>query len=336
MDAAEKARREGNFSEERRHFDRAARLAKKPKDKSEARYRSAQSWVREGSQEDGAARLVQFAREYPTSPRAARALLDAGRAFEDAGKKDGALRAYRRLVTEYPESGNALSAAERVVALETERGNGPAHGVWLKLLQENRSPEFDEALRYRYARTLEEVSPKKALLAYEDVAKKHPLPQASYSDEALLRAATLRRELKDPEGALATLELLLGQGGPAAIVGSYARSAYIEALLLKGRILRDDLKNPEAALRAFESLPEKHPHSRLVDDALWECVRTEHRLGRDPCPRFSVLGRASPESRYLRCQAHLCSSPASDAQARQCEQWLSEEWLREELLSEDR
>lgn len=324
MDAAEEARRRGSFSEERRHFDEAARLAKKPKDESEARYRSAQSWVREGNAENGAKQLEQFARAYPTSARVARALLDAGRAWEDAGHREKALSAYRHLVTKYPESGNALSAAERIVALETESQKIPAHEVWRSLLKQNRSPEFDEALRYRYARSLEAISQKKALLAYEDVAKKHPLPQASYSDEALLRAAKLRRELKDPEGAIATLELLLVQGGKAAIVGSYTRATYIEALLLKGRILRDDLEEPEAALRVFESLPEKHPKSRLVDDALLECVRTERSLGRDPCPRLQVLRRLDPESRYLRCEAHLCSASTSDdRQARICEEWLS-------------
>lgn len=320
---AEEARRAEDYARERQHFDDAARLSKKPKDESEARYRSAQTWVREGKPEAGAHRLEEFARAYPTSTRAARAWLDAGRAWEKAGNRQQALDAYRMVVSKYPESGNALGAAERVVELDAELFGRPVHEVWLRLLEENNSRGFDEALRYRYARSLEEISREKALLAYEDVARKHPLPQASYADEALLRAAKLRRELKDPKGALETLELLLAHGGPAAIVGSYTRSAYIEALLQKGLILRDDLENPDAALGVFESLAEKHPKSRLVDDALWECIRTLRDLGRDACPRFFDLKRLSPESRYLRCEEQLCSGSINDErQARECTNWL--------------
>lgn len=324
MERAEEARRKGHFSDERRHFDDAARMAKKPSDASEARYRSAQTWVRAGEFETGAQRLQEFASTYPASTRAARAWLDSGRAWERARIFEKAVVAYKVVVSKYPDSGGSLSAARRLVALGGELRSRPAHEEWRRLLGLNSSGEFDEALRYHYARSLEDVSKRLALLAYEDVAQKHPLPRASYADEALFRAAQLRRELRDPKGALETLEVLLSQGGPAAIVGSYTRTSYVEALILKGIILRDDLKRPSAALKTFESLPEKHAASRLVDDAIWESVRTEHSLGVDPCARFHQLRRLRPESRYLRCEPLLCAEKITDARhAQTCREWLS-------------
>lgn len=323
MNRAEEARRTGQFSEERRHFDEAARRATKPNDASEARYRSAQTWVRAGQHEAGALRLEKFALAYPQSARAARAWLDSGRAWEKAKEHEKALTAYRYVVSKYPESGISLGAAKRIVSIEVELRNRSAHEEWRQLLTSNRSSEFDEALRYHYARSLEEVSKRRALLAYQEVAQRHPLPRGTYADEALLRAAMLRRELLDPTGALETLDVLLGQGGPAAVLGSYTRTTYVEALLLKGLILRDDLNLPRRALKVFESLPKKHPQSRLVDDAVWQSIRTERTLGSDPCSRFQQLRELRPGSRYLRCEALLCSETMADKRhEKTCEEWL--------------
>lgn len=323
MDRAEEARRSGNFADERRYFDEAARLAKKPNDAGEAYYRSAHTWIRAGKLETGAQRLEEFALTHPTAARAARAWLDSGRAWETAKSYEKALASYRMVLSRYPDSGNALGAARRVVSLETSLHHRPAHVTWRRLLEENRSPDFDEALRYNYARSLEKESKKQALAVYEDVAKKHPLPRASYADEALLRSAEIRRELGDAKGALEALEILLAHGGPAAIVGSYTRTSYVEALLLKGLILRDDLNLPSQALEVFNSLPERYPHSRLVDDAVWEAARTEQALGGQPCLRLQALRKLRPESRYLRCEPLLCAQPMLDEHhMSECKMWL--------------
>lgn len=323
MDRAEEARRSGNYADERRHFDDAARLAKKPNDASEAHYRSAHTWVRAGEPETGAQRLEELALAHPTTARAARAWLDSGRAWEMVKSYEKSLAAYRIVLSRYPDSGVALGAAKRVVALEGLLHQQSEQAAWRSLLEGNRSPAFDEALRYHYARSLEKESKKQALLVYEDVAKKHPLPQASYTDEALFRAAELRRKLGDAKGALETLEILLDNGGPAAIVGSYTRTSYVEALLLKGLILRDDLNLPRQALAVFTALPERYPHSRLVDDALFEAARTEQRLGGDPCLRLQALRKLRPESRYLRCEPLLCGQTMLDERhTHECKAWL--------------
>lgn len=322
---AESARREGRFEKERKRFEDASRLAKNPNDANEARYRRAQSFAREGRFETGARQLESFARTFPKSHRAARAWLDAGRNWERANEPEKALSAFTKVIEVYGNSGGALSAATRIVALKVELQGVAPHEEWRKLLENNRAGELDEGLRYRYAQALENVSPSRALLAYEDVAKKHPLPGGSHTDEALLQAAILRIQLEDPIGAIETLDLLLEQGGPAAIVGSYTRTAYVEALLLKGKLLRDALDRPSEALKIFLSLSQKHPDSRLVDDALWEAVRTERRLGQSGCSSLEVLLKNRPQSRFARCKAQICGGQSDEnPNADRCLRWLDE------------
>jgi tetratricopeptide (TPR) repeat protein len=323
MSAAEAARRKGDFDEERRHFAQAAQRATRPKDAAEARYRSAASWIRQGEHEKGATSLEAFATEYPDNPRAARSWLDAGRAWERAHRQESALLAYTKVFLSYGDSGVAGSAVDRIVAIQSERDGSARHEAYRQLLGSNKSASLDEVLRYRYARALEDVSLADAVLAYEDVARNHPLPQGSFSDEALLRAASLRRTAGDPHGALSTLDLLLEQGGKAAFLGSYTRTTYVEALLLRGRILRDDLKQPERAREAFLLLPKRFPHSRLVDDALWENIITLRRQGHNTCSAAERLRQLSPQSRYLRCEDYLCGRqhiPTSDDTM--CQRWL--------------
>lgn len=323
MTAAEAARRQGNFSEERASYRKAEQLAQDDRDQDEASYRKAETYVREGSFVEAAQEFEGFARAHPDSGRAARSWLDAGRAYEKADQKAKAIAAYEVVLKKYAKSGSATSAARAHVRLRVQLGEQESL-VWRELVTKNRSHELDEALRYHYAKSLDPRSPRAALLAYEDVARNHPLPHGRYSDEALLRAATLRREAEDAQGALVTLELLLEQGGRAAIVGSYTRTSYVEALLLKGKILRDDLGDLEGAKRAFLLLPEKYPKSRLADDALWEYVLSVVQEKGDGCAALARLKKADPDSRFLRCEYALCGEPGpiSPEVGRSCENWL--------------
>ncbi len=323
MRAAESARREENYEEERQAFEDAAQLANESDDADEARYRRAESFSREGRFETAAKELESFAREYPTSHRAARAWLDAGRNWERANEPRKAHDAFAVLVERYPESGGALSAATRIVELRTQLHQSSRSNEWRRLLEHNRNRELDQGLRYRYAQALEEVSIQQSLLSYEDVAKKHPLPAGTYTDEALLRAAELRLQLGDAAGAIETLELLSKQGGPAAIVGSYTRTAYVKAVFLQGMIQRDQLNRPVDAVRTFRSLKEKYPNSRLVDDALWEVVRTERLMGESGCESMDELVSTRPESRFVRCRELVCSrKPSSTSGVGECRSWL--------------
>lgn len=247
--------------------------------------------------------LEGLAQKYPNSARAARAWLDAGRSWEKLGDNEAASHSYKQVWLKYPESGNALAAAKRTVLLDQSSDESLK---WKKLLAQNKSAVLRPALLYELGLSLETTAPLESILVFEEVARLAPLPGGTYTDEALLHAARLRRQARDFQGALQTLQLLVPRGGQAAIVGSYNRPAYAEALLLQGYIQRDDLRNLDAAKANFLALAERFPESRLVDDALWEAAVTEHLSQGDGCPGIERLRSTSPSSTYLLCSATIC------------------------------
>src|SRR5690606_16563906 len=106
----------------------------------------------------------------------------------------------------------------------------PAALVYRELLETPRPADLDGFLRARLADALvsdgEEV---RAIAVLEDLVRRHPLPRGTHSDEALLRAAQLRRGLGDAHGALQTLEVLLEVDRKSALAGSYERGSYARA-----------------------------------------------------------------------------------------------------------
>lgn len=303
MEAGEKARRQKDLSAEQASFERAAAAAVDDDERAEAHYRAAHALLRAGKIEQGAMRLEQLAQRYPHSARAARAWLDAGRSWEKLGRSEQATHAYETVWLKYPDSGAAITAAKRTVQLQPGDNDSLK---WEGVLTKNRSLALRPALLYQLGLSLEATSPPEAITAFQEVAKLEPLPGGAYTDDALLRAALLRRAAGDFQGALETLKLLIPHGGNAVIVGSYNRSAYVESLLLQGRILRDDLANISDAKEAFLKLPERFPDSRLVDDALWEVAVTDYRARGNGCDAIHRLRETRPHSSLLRCSPTLC------------------------------
>ncbi len=321
MAEAEKARREKNYDIERVAFSRAMNLARSTRDRREARYRRAHTWLRQGKNEKGALALESLGALTPAHHRSARAWLDAARAREKSMELELALSNYTRVVRMYPESGLAEGAAQRIVLLQGRLLSVEPHIAWRQLVEENKSPLLGEALRFFYGKSLEPISVKHAILTYEALAIAHPLPKGRYTDEALLRAARLRREHADPEGALATLTVLTAQDESAAIVGSYNRPAYVQALLLSGIILRDDLGQPERARTPLADLVKRYPHSRLVDEALWAMALTHQKDSAGTCANLTQLKKQSPHSKYNRCSGLLCKTfpPVEERYRSTCE-----------------
>ncbi len=143
-----------------------------------------------------------------------------------------AIAAYEVVWSKYPDSGGAITAAKQTVLLMPGENTS---AKWKSVLGKSHSDTLRPALLYELGTSLEETSPPEAIAAYEELAKLEPLPLGSYTDDALLRAAKLRRAAGDFKGALDTLQLLTVHGGNAAIVGSYNRPTYVEGLLLQGK-----------------------------------------------------------------------------------------------------
>jgi len=317
--SAEDARRSKEFDSERTHFKRAMTLADNDADKSEAQYRHAHTWNRQGEWEKAATELERLVKEFPNAPRAGRALLDAGRAWEKLNQRKKSLSAFRLCVRKYPEFGGSISAAERWVALQSEGKSTTEAAQWAQLRRENKSSVLDEALRFHHAKALETSSPLEAVEVYEELARTHPLPRGVYADEALFNSARLRRGHGDPQGALIALQVLTEQDSHAKIVGSYARPAYAEAWLLRGRILQEDLGRSRDARAAWQSLVEIFPDSRLVDDALLDTAQSLKSDGDDACPTLNRLRELRPNSGLLGCAPALCDEwPEAHKSSRRC------------------
>lgn len=310
------AERAGNYPEAARALEEAAERAPSSRDRDEMLYRKAFLHRKMEEPAQAGAALEAYARKFPRSERAPRALLDAGRAYERANRAQAARRAYDEIIERYPRSGGALTAAERWVALSA----APAPDAWRALLERVSDPELEEGARYRLARSLEESDPAREIQEYEALVRRFPLPRGVYADEALYRAALLRRALGDPEGALITLEILLEARSSSFFFGSYERSSFAAARLLEGEILRDDLRRPEEALVRFERLFSEHPTSRLRDDALFQKAWTLFFMGRgdDACATLTRLEDELPDSSFARCGALFCEPQRAELSASCC------------------
>jgi len=316
LERANQAERRHDYVLARGELQSAADQAPSTRTRDEALYRFASVAKQEGDAARAAHEMLAFAHAHPKSERAARALLDAGRAFERAGDGADARAAYAELLKKHPSSGGTMSAAQRYVELSP----GTAPSEWQKLIAENSDRELDAGLRYAWARSLESNDPRAALLVYEDVARRDPLPQGTHSDEALLRAAELRRQLGDPEGALATLAVLREARSFSYLAGSYERSAFARARFLEGQIQRDDLHRPSDAAHTFELLISEHPLSRLVDDALFEqawSLALDHRV-EHACQLLERLAKEHPDSPWRMCAPLYCVEQAGPIEPRCC------------------
>ncbi len=322
IDKARTAELAGSPQEAARIYERAARVAKSQEDRMEARYLQAQVFRRARHWQRAIFLLKQLGKQYPQSERAARTFLDLARIHERLGSTAQARRAYRQVVEEYPRSGLAETAADGLVRLS----DGAASEEYAKLLPQPSAPELDGFLRSRLADALVAEGRKtEAISVLQQLVKLHPLPQGSYSDEALLSAASLRLELGDAKGALETLEVLLeGASERATLLGSYERASYAKARMLEAEIHRDALGDWEAAEKYFARLPQQHPSSRLRDDALWQAAwlaRARHRRAHS-CRYARNIQALEPPSRFARCLFLVCKRITKPQERGECKSAL--------------
>lgn len=311
MDAAELARRRGDSVGERAHFTAAARAAESSDDREEARYRRAWSFIRQGHLRRGVSELRSLVESAPLSGRAARAWLDMGRTHEKLGDPGAARAAYRTVVTRFPDSGNALTAAKRYVAL-TAKSDRERSALYQKWVEDNTTPSLDEGLRYEWAESLKQWAPSEALRQFQTLARLYPLPRGTRTDDALLRSAELLRAQQDFSGAVRTLGELLKRDQKALFLGSYARTTYVEGFWLLAEIQRDDLSDCRTAAATFLEMTRRFPTSRRSDDALYQSALCLRRLGQDTCRTVKRLQKNYPESSLASCASHLCRKLADD------------------------
>lgn len=298
--AADQARR-GEISSARESYQKAHALGRDQDERVEALYRGL-------SLSKDASGLFRLARENPSAERAPRCLLDAGRIYRRAGRAEEALSVFRELLSSYPESASAASGLRELLRELLRRDPSGASSLAFIAKNRVRLSALDEELRYREAALLETSEPEAAIFAYEELARRYPLPEGVFADEALLRAAKLRRARGDIEGALLVLTEIEKANERSLMVGSYTRSSYAEAAYLRATILRDDKRDLRAAARAFEAYPDAFPKSRLRDDAIAAAAKIYLTLGDGAraCACIHRLAEVDPKSRHRREEPLFC------------------------------
>jgi TolA-binding protein len=309
---AQAARVRGQHREAAEHYERAALAATKPRDAEEARYRAADSYARGGDVARAEALYRQLAALGPSTERRARAAFALADLWEASGRLEQAEAQRAAAIRRYPSSGVASSALSQHLSYLRERGGSDR--VLAYLAAESAAlgtSELGETLAYRRARELAEQGRlAEARDAYLECATRFPYPAGAYWDDALFRAAEIELSLGVPERALRHLERMLERQESASITGSYQRGRYAEAQLKVAEIYRDSLRDPTRARLELRKVWERHPKSRLVDDALFQEALLAHRAGdrAGTCAPLAIILSKLPDSRYVPCAHQLCDS----------------------------
>jgi tetratricopeptide (TPR) repeat protein len=320
---AQSSRGRGQHLQAAQHYERAAAVASKPRDAEEARYRAADSYARGG--DAARAEALYRALSGASGARRARAEFALADLWSASGRVEQAETQRVAAIRRYPGSGVAASALSQ--HLSYLRSQGGSERVLAYLDAESAAlgaTELGEALAYRRARELAELGRvAEARDAYLTCATRFPYPGGVYWDDALFRAAEAELTLGAPQRALAHLQRMLVQQEDASITGSYQRGRYAEAQLKIAEIYRDELHDPARARLELRQVWERHPNSRLVDDALFQEALLAHRAGdrAGTCAPLGIIVSKRPDSRYVPCAHQLCPNLA-ETPGRQCRGYI--------------
>jgi tetratricopeptide (TPR) repeat protein len=312
---AQSSRRQGDHARAAEHYERAAQLADKPRDAEEARYRAADSYARAGDTRRAEAIYSALASQAPDAERRTRADYALAELWRRAGREAEAEARIAAAIRRDPNSGLARQALQQHVSYLRQQGGSEQALAYL--VAEERAlgtTELGETLVYLRARELDQAGrDAEARDAYLECARRFPYPRGAYWDDALFRAGEKELVLGAPRRAIAHLERMVAEQESAVMTGSYERGRYAEAQKRIGEIYRDALGDDVSARRALRLVWQKHPKSRLADDALFEEALLAKKANDDAgtCEPLAILLRELPDSRYAGCAHLLCGSLAA-------------------------
>lgn len=325
--AGQRAKNAGRLDEAAVAFDQAARRAQRVKDRDEARFLEARAYE-DAKRYDKARAAYQKLVDYnPEGPRGDRALFELAQIELDHGNVERGRQMLRDAIVARPKAALARPGLIRLVRDLSEGPGGDASaitlldGLWPKL----KATELRDTTLYERALAVYRQGDKQAAHdALVALAQANPYPTGALTDDALLRAAKIDRELGAPKHAVRDLHELLAVVETADTMGSYERPKFPEAQLLLGTIYRDDLHDDDAAMRAFMRVYEMHTTSVLRDDGLWQAALLAHRRAdtSETCALARELVRALPESRYVSCAPELCPGAEVPPKTRACPSYI--------------
>ena len=322
---ARRAQSAGDHQRAGRHYERAATLAVQQRDADELRYLAADSYVRAGSLAAAATLHGQLARGAASGERRARSDFALARLkLREGDEADGHVQ-LAGAIRRHPESGLASRAvSEHLDYLRAAGGAARALSFLDAERQWLSGTSLAETLDYLRARELEQAGRMlEARDAYLACAARFPYPAGAYWDDALFHAAEAELRLGAPRRALAHLERLLREQETASIVGSYQRARYAEGQLKLAEIYRDQLHDKPRARRELRKVWDRHPKSRLVDDALFEEALLARSEGDQAgaCAPLRIILKERKDSRYAPCAHALCAEIA-ELEGRACHDYV--------------
>lgn len=327
--AGHRAYGSGRYDEAAQHFHKAAQQADRVKDRDEALYLEAASYLRSGRHREARQAYEALLELSPDGARAARSAYEIAKLELEHGSEAKGWRMIHDFVFQFPKSGLARRALLRyLVHLDEEQGEA-ATVAYL----ERGYPWFDahdlgEVAMYHKALRLERVGRlREARDTFVESARKYPYPYGGLFDDALYRASVLDEKLGEPAKAVEHLEEMLSVREVSTMHGSYERPRFSEAQMRIGELYRDELGKPDEARRAFRKLFDSHTTSILRDDALWAEAKVAAGQGdrEGACDAVTLLVEELPESRYAPCAKLLCEDAPSADGDRGCRRYIARE-----------
>ncbi len=307
-----RARNAGRSEEARDAFLRAAGLADRYKDREAARFLVGETLEDLGDVEGALALYEQMVKDSDGRHQGARAAFAVARlTMERDGFEPGA-QATLDAIRLHPDSGLVRHAVRRLLeTIERERGASAAL-EWLTPLEvELRTTEAGEAVTYERATLLARAARKdEAVSALLALARSRPYPEGSLTDDAFYVASLFLEDLGRVDEAIAVLREMRAPEEAAYAGSSYDRPRWPAGSYRIAVLLRDRKRDPEGALAAFREVLERHPDSRVADDALFEIARLEASRGDADraCDAARAILARRPESKFVRCVHHVCPS----------------------------
>ncbi|HZO14629.1 MAG TPA: tetratricopeptide repeat protein [Polyangiaceae bacterium] len=323
--AAQRAYHAGRYEEAAALYERAAGEATRVKDRDEAMFMRARMYERMRRFTEARVAYKKLIETSPKGPRTGRALYEYATIEIEQGNAEAGWRLLREAIERYPDHGSARRAlgdwAQEVVRRDGEGGLRRELAI---LLERVRGHDVEQQAKYEHAMSLERSGELRgAHDAFVMLARDHPYPEGTLTDDAWLRAAKLAEDLGDHRQAIDDLHALLAVR-EVAQGGSYERPRYPEAQMRIAEIYRDGLRDRQAARREFRKTYRNHSTSILADDAMWQAALLSLELGDrgDACSVAKDLRKREPASRYRKCVHELCNDVESVKGERPCPPYL--------------
>ncbi|MBM4357596.1 MAG: tetratricopeptide repeat protein [Deltaproteobacteria bacterium] len=327
FNAGRRATSAGRDEEASRYFEQAARDARRPKDRDEARFMQARMFERLGRTDAARQTYARLLAEAPDGLRAARARFSLARLAIANGDESGWLQ-LEEAVVRHPDDGSARSAIlDLVEHLRATSSEAELRARLERVVTKIKPGEGEQLLSYQRALSLHRSGELAAAHAvFLETARRYPLPHGNLTDDAFFRASLVAEQQGDAAQAVADLRELLDAREVAWFGQSYERPKYPLAQMRIAELYRDALKDLRKARDEFRRMSETHTTSILCDDALWQEALASHRLGDadEACAATARLRERYPKTRYLGCLREVCSTAPTSNATPSCPDYLRE------------